>query len=169
VHRHAPEILHVEGLTPAEDDALLDTVLELAHVSRPLVADEEIQRARREPPHRAAVARRELRQEMIGEERDVLRPLAQGRDRDVDHGDPVVEIGAEGPASHRLPEVAVRGRDEADVHPPEAAVADPAEVLELEHAQELRLKRQAELADLVDEERAGVARAISSLPVPFSP
>ena len=78
------------------DHQPLDHVAQLAHVARPRVALQH-RRARParsvfEPP---AVLARELRHEVLGEQRDVLLPLAQRRHEDRDHVQPEVEILAE--------------------------------------------------------------------------
>ena len=66
----------------------------------------------------SAFARRSGRalEEVGGEERDVLAALAERRDADADHVEPVVEVLAEAPLRDRAAEVLVRRGDDADVH-----------------------------------------------------
>jgi hypothetical protein len=52
----------------------------------------------------------------------------------------------------------VRGGDEADVDLAMLGLSDAANRPRLEHAQELRLNRQRDLADLVEEDRPPVGR-----------
>ena len=54
-------------------------------------------------------------EEVIGEQGDVLAPLAQRWNSDLDHVQPVEEILAEPALSHRLLQVRVGGRDQAHV------------------------------------------------------
>ena len=57
---------------------------------------------------------------------------------------------------HHPKEVAVRRGDEADVDLDRLRTADPLELLLLQDAQQLRLKLERDLADLVEEQRAAV-------------
>ena len=74
------------------------------------------------------------------------------------HLEPVVEVLAEEARRHAALEVLVGGADEADVHPEGAGVADPPNLAVLEGAQQLRLERERQLGDLVEEERAAMRR-----------
>src|SRR5207249_7643936 len=71
----------------------------------------------------------------------------------ADDVEAVVEVGAELPFLDRGREVAVRGGDDADVDRDRLHAADAQELAMLEYAQQLRLRRRAHLADLVEEER----------------
>jgi len=59
------------------------------HVARPEVAAQEIKRRSRKPGERAAVLPRELPQEMLRQKRDVLWPLLELRQMNVNHVEPV--------------------------------------------------------------------------------
>ena len=93
---------------------------------------------------------------MLDEHRDVFAPLAQWRDADHHDRDAVVEIGAEGPGIDALLGILVGRSDEPDVGADRLGAADLDELAALDHAQQLGLQRRAELAQLVDEERAGI-------------
>ena len=134
---------------------LLDHVLELADVAGPGVLDEARHRLGRERLRRAG-APGEAGEEVRGEERDVLAALAQRRDPDRHHGEPVVEVLAEAALGDRAAQVLVRRRDDPHVDLDRRRLADPPDLALLERAQELRLEPRARLADLVDEERAAV-------------
>src|SRR5262245_54941874 len=82
--------------------------------------------------------------------------LTHVREHYVYDGDPIEEVRAEGPAGRCLPQIPVGRGDEANVDAPGLAASHRRVLAELEHAQELRLQGQAELADLVDEQSAGV-------------
>ena len=73
-----------------------------------------------------------------------------------EHVDAVVEVLAKATARDELIEIAIRGGDDADIDAAIVIVADPAELLRLQDAQQLGLQRQRQLADLVEEQRAGV-------------
>jgi hypothetical protein len=96
------------------------------------------------------------REEVLEEQRDVVAAVAQRRQRDLEHVDPVEQVLAEPPGRDHGGEVAVRGRDDADVDLAGLGVADAGERALLEHAQHLDLERGRHVADLVEEERAVV-------------
>ena len=103
-----------------------------------------------------APARAELAQEVRDEVADVLAALAQRRHSDLDHAQPVVEVGAEASGGDLGREVAIGGRDHAHVDGAGLVRADPLDDAVLEHAQQLGLERQRGVADLVEEQRAAV-------------
>ena len=87
---------------------------------------------------------------------DVLGPLAQRRDLDARDRQAEVQIGAERPLVGLGAQVAVGGGDDADVDLDVFLAAEAAERAALEHAEQGRLHRQRQLADLVQEDRAAV-------------
>src|SRR5213593_4399437 len=93
---------------------------------------------------------------MMRENRDVLRTSAQRRDVDRHHAETIEQVTPKFAALHALLEVAIRRRDDPDVHLDRARATDALELLLLEHAQQLRLQIQSHLADLVEQERAAI-------------
>src|SRR2546425_501524 len=84
----------------------------------------------------------------------LLQPLPQGGERDGDHREGVVEALAEPPLLDRVLEIAVGGRDEADVDGDGLAASHPLYLPLLHGAQDLRLQREAHVCDLVEEQGA---------------
>ena len=135
----------------------VDEVLELAHVAGVVVLQEEVHRLAGDAAGLALVG--EAPQEVVDQERDVLAPLAQRRQRDRDDVQAEEEILAEvaGP-DHGL-EVAVGGGDEAHVHLDRACVPPRrSKALLLQDAQQLHLRAARQVADLVEEEGAAVGQ-----------
>src|SRR2546430_13893439 len=95
-------------------------------------------------------------EEITPELGDLVAPLAERRDLDVNHVEPVVEVFAEAAGLHLLDESLVRRRDDAHVDVDQFVTADPPELAALEDAEELHLEVLAHLADLVEEQRAAV-------------
>ena len=91
--------------------------------------------------------------ERAHERLDVLGRSRSGGTRIGHDVEPVEEILAEAPGLHLGGEIAVRRGDEAHVDVL-GAPADRLHLARLERAQDLRLDRERQLADLVDEERA---------------
>ncbi len=98
----------------------------------------------------------ELRDEVVGQQRDVLAPLAQRRDVDRHDVQPVEEVLAERPGAHLGQQVAVGRRDQADVDLDGLDAAHALELRLLQDAQQLHLHLDRDLADLVEEQRAAV-------------
>ena len=85
-----------------EHDGALDDVLELAHVARPVVLHQQVERLGRELEVRLVVLLAVFLEEVLREQRDVVLPLAQRRQVDVDDVQPVVEVLAEPSVLHHL-------------------------------------------------------------------
>ena len=135
---------------------MLDDVAQLADVARPGAPLQRLHRPARHLGDLLAHAGRELLDEGPDQERDVLRALAQRRHDDREDVEAVVEVLAEAPAADVLGEVAVGGRDHAHVDLDRPRAAQPLELPGLEHAQQLGLHLERQLADLVEEERRAV-------------
>ena len=105
-------------------------------------------------PLRRAVAR----EEALREHRDVDLPLAQRRQPDRERVDAVVEIFAEPAVADELLERPVGRRDQAEVDRDRLVAAEALEAPLLEHAQQLGLRDERHVADLVEEQRAVVGQ-----------
>src|SRR5205085_877089 len=92
----------------------------------------------------------------LGEGRDVLRTIGETRHDDVHHREPVEEVLAELLLAHRLLEAPVRRRDDAHVERDLLLAADATDRPTLERAEELRLRVERELAELVEEDGPAV-------------
>ena len=84
------------------------------------------------------------------------RALAQRGQANRHDVEAVEEVLAERPAGDELLQIAVGRRDEAHVDADRLDAADALELALLQHAQELHLHLDRDLADLVEEERAAV-------------
>ena len=109
-----------------QHDRPLDGVLQLAHVAGPVVALQRAPARRpRRPPPRRPVRGAVLAQEVLDQERDVLAPVAQGRDLDGDDAQAVVEVLLE--RALRRPSAAGRGWwRRSPARPPSACARRPA-------------------------------------------
>src|SRR2546428_286597 len=131
-------------------------VLQLAHVPRPVVARQHLERARRHAPHVAVALARGLPDEVLDEERNVLAPLAERRHVDRHDVQAIVEVLTELARPHRGLEVDVGRGDDAHVDRDGPQPAEALDLALLEGAEELRLEVQAQRADLVEEHRPAV-------------
>jgi hypothetical protein len=118
-------------------------------------------------PRQAAAARDVLGQR-LGQRLEVVQALAQRRQPDRQHVQPVVEVGAEAAGGHHRRQVAAGGGDHAHVDALDAVAAQRLDLLLLQRAQQLALQRQRHVADLVEEQRAAVGElelAVAALAV----
>src|ERR1039457_223078 len=128
------------------------------HGCRPRVPDEEVHRLGRDAVHRGTVRRVRLLEEAAHEGLDVGGALAERRQVYGNHVQAVEEVLAELAGLHHALEVAVRGRHDAHVHGHGLRSAHALDLLLLQGTQDLPLKGQREIADLVEEERRAARR-----------
>src|SRR2546425_4903639 len=139
-----------------EDHRSVDGVLKLADVAGPRVAHEPLHHIGRNRLDAPAETSGVVRDEVAHEKRDILGPLAKGREIDRKDVQPVVEIGAKLSRLDQLLERPVRRGDDPDVAPDRVRAADPLELLLLEHAKELRLEVQRQVTHLAEGGRVAV-------------
>src|SRR5262245_25127770 len=101
---------------------------------------------------------------MLDEVRDVLAPVPQRRDLEPEDVEAVEEIRPELALFDGGLEVPVRRRDAAEVHLDRAVAAHTRDLPFLEDAQEIRLRLERDVADLVEEDRPAVGDL--ELPLP---
>jgi hypothetical protein len=77
-----------------------------------------------------------------GHRRDIVAPLAQGREVHVEDIDAVVQISTELPARHRFAQVAIAGRHDGHIRLDWARRAEAHQLALLDHPQKLRLGRR---------------------------
>src|SRR5262249_19486577 len=139
-----------------QDDGALDHVAQFADVSRPVVGRELLEALVREHDLRAVEpARREV-QEMRRQQPDVLQATAQRRQLDWKDRQSVVQVTAEPAGLALLLEIVIRCGDDAHVQLSYVVFPDALDLLVLQHAQQLALKLEGDLTDLVEEDRPPV-------------
>ncbi len=91
---------------------------------------------------------------VIGQFRDILAAFAQGRQINRNHAQTKVQVFAELLGGDRIFEILVGRGDYARLHPERFEAADARELAFLQHAQQLGLQLDRQIADFVEEERA---------------
>src|SRR5439155_732647 len=142
--------------TGGEDGGALHQVLELAHVPGPGILLEQLAGARREGRRRLPQLLAEAGEEEGGQVRDVLLPLAQRGQMDLEDVQPVVEVLAERPRADAGAQITIRRRQHPDVERDPLVAADALDHALLQDAQQLRLQWIGHVPDLVEEQRAAV-------------
>src|SRR5438552_15778575 len=95
-----------------------------------------------------------LVEQPTSEREDVARPFAQRRDGQRDDFQPVVQVFAKAAVPDGRRQIAVRRGNESNVGALRAVAAQALVLALLQHAQQLGLHDERQLADLVEEERA---------------
>src|SRR3990172_2962612 len=137
-------------------------VLELPDVSRVVVTEEDTQRFRAErsvhsePPI-------ELVDEGVDERLQVFTTLPYGGDVERDLLETVEKILSKLSRFHHLSEVSVRRRDDTHVHLSAAPSTHPMDPFFLQELEELRLRNQRKLADLVEKDRSAMGQLEQTL------
>src|SRR5579883_21578 len=150
-HRLGPDLA-----AAGEQHGAVHGVFELAHIAAPGMSGERLDEGGGQRAEGDAVGGRVFLGEMLGQGRDVARPLAQRRQAKVHDVEAEIEILAEAALAHLLFEVAVRGGEEADVHLDGMRAADAVDLALLDGAQQLRLEARVHLADLVEQQGPAV-------------
>ncbi len=136
------------------DHQALHHVFQLAHVARPSVAGERPGGLRRQRAGRQAQLPHSLAQEMVDEQRDILRSLAQRGAIDDEGADAVKEVVAERTPCDLFAQVLVGRGQDAGGHPQGFRAPHPLELQFLQHPQQLCLQLEGEVADLVEQQGA---------------
>ncbi len=99
-----------------------------------------------------------LLEKVRGERRNVVAPIAQRRQHDLDRVEPEQQILPEAAGRHLGVDVGVGRRQDAHVDAARARRAEPLELAGRDHAQQLRLLRHRHVGDFVEEERSAVGQ-----------
>jgi hypothetical protein len=150
------EVLDGEAIAIAHGERVRQDVLELSHVAVERKALERVDVGRFDGVDGAAAARVHLLDELVDQQPDIDRPLAERRQKQRDHPEAVHEVGAEAAAFDLGAQRAVGSRDDADVDRDRFASADGEHRAGLEDAQQLGLELLWNLGHFVQEKSASV-------------
>src|SRR5437762_10389603 len=149
-------VYRLSGIARRHDQQPIDDVAQLADIAGPGVGLQRRQCVLAKLARLDARRRGAPRHEMAGQERDVFAPLAQGRHPDRHDVEAVEQIFAEAAAGDFGAQIAVRGGDDADVDLDPARSAHPLEGLLLKGTDDLALRFQRHVGDLVEKQRAAM-------------
>ena len=150
-------------LAVAHEHRALERVLELADVAGPVIRHQHVDGGRGNPLNHLTVLARKLLEEVIGQQQHVRLPVAQRRHEDREDIEPVIEVLAEGPLRDRLLHVLVGRRDDADVDADGFGAAEPLELALLDDAEQLHLRTEVDVANLVEKDRPAFRQLEASL------
>src|SRR3954453_15573002 len=136
-----------------ENDRSLDEILQFPNVSWPGISNQGVHGLRRNFVdslfHTAGVNLRE----MTNQYWNVLRPLAQRRNLNREYLQPVIQVVTKRSLFHHSRQIAMSCGDEPHIHLMSAVAAESLKFLLLQDAQQLRLKLERDVANLVEKER----------------
>lgn len=95
---------------------------------------------------------------MVHQCRNVTQAVAKRRHHVGKDVQAVKQVRPERPLLDHLAEVPIGRHDDADIHPDRPVAADALEFLLLQHAQELYLDVERQLADLIEKERSSIGQ-----------
>ena len=101
--------------------------------------------------------------EEIHQRGHVLFPFPQRRKKNGNDGQPVIQVLPKMTLAYRALQVAIRGRDHANVHLDVAHTTDAPDDLVLQHPQELCLKQRRKLSNLIQKQRSLVGHLKQTL------
>ena len=141
------------------DEGALDRILEFADIARPAITTQRDKRVFADTPN---LLRRsappllfvELLDEVLDQRRNIVHPLSQGGQPDRHDVQTVEEVLAELSVGDSLLEIAIRRGNNPHIRANLAIGTHRREPSLLQDAQQLDLHRSADVADLVEEERA---------------
>src|SRR5215472_5151986 len=95
---------------------------------------------------------------MVHQQRDILAPLPQGRNLDRENVEPVKEILTKLLLPNHGSEIAMRRRNQPHVYLDRLRASEALELLLLDCPQQFRLEFQADIANLIQKERAAIGQ-----------
>ena len=135
-------------------DCAENRILELPHIARPAMGDQQGKRFVSYTPDSLALFGREARQEMASELGDVFGALGERGHRDREDEEPIKKIFTETPALHVGNEIAIGRGNKPHVDLDRLTCPDRLDFALLDRAQEFDLRRGRQFADFVQEQRA---------------
>ena len=123
-----------------EHDHALYEIAQLAHIAGPSVLDQQRQRVGGDAVKLAIVPCRKLGHEAPHEQRDVVAALAQRRQINTEHVQPIEQVRAKAALFDMLAQWTVGGGHDAHIDRDRRATTYPRDFTLLEHAQQLHLR-----------------------------
>ena len=140
-------------------------VFQLPHVALEIETRQILQGGLRQPLGFDTQFAGALLQEMAGEQRDVLAPLAQGGQADTDDVEAVEQVFAEQAVLDARFQVLVRRRDDPDVGLDRRMAANPVEMPIRQYAQQAGLQFGRHVTDFVEKQRAALSLLEAAAPL----
>jgi len=148
------EQIDVDALLGGKNYGALDNVFQLAHIARPIVIHQELQRRGSKVAQRLVVFLAVADEEMGEQRRNILAAVAQGGQRQMNDVQAMVKIFAEAAFADEREQFHVGSGDDADVDLDLLGATETHEFALLNYAQKLGLRFRADGGDFVEEDGA---------------
>ena len=152
------QVIQLDHAAPAEDERLLDDVLQFTDISRIVMFHEPCHDFIGNARDVLALQVVELRDQVVDQQGNVFAALLKARQFQMDHADAIVQVVAERAGLDQLGQVLVRGRHDTDIDGDRLNTAERFDHSFLEHPQQSDLHGRRNIADLVQEDRAAVGQ-----------
>jgi hypothetical protein len=156
--QHGTDVVWGQAHRVGQRAGALQHVAQLAHVAGPVVARQQRDGGGVDFAHRRSGAGGQFLEQVLRQLVQIRQALAQRRQPDRKHAQAAVQIRSETPMGDQLLEVDGAGGDQPQVDLDEAVRSQRLDLLVLQHAQQLRLQRQRQIADFVQEQRPAVGQ-----------
>ena len=130
----------------------VQSLLQFAHVHRPVMPEQQTGRLAGEANGRGPLAR-DPHQQRGDELAQVLATVAQRQQMEFKPAQPGQQVVAKGAGPDSGVEILVSGREHPDIHLDGRRRADRQDLTLLQYAQQNRLRRRRQLGDLIEKER----------------
>ena len=132
--------------------------MQLAHIARPVIGAQSLQKFRRHALRGVGAALVQPAQKILGIERKILRPLPQGRDVQLETAQAEIHVPAKAVPLDKSTQLLAGGGDDADVELDGLRAAEALDAVGFHRPQELLLHLQRHVGDLVEKQRAVVCQ-----------
>src|SRR5208337_4415713 len=141
-----------------ENHGSLDQILELPHVTRPVIACKGVHFLSRDGFNTAVHQARVFLHEIAHQQGDIFAAFAEGWNHDGEDVQAIVKVAAKKALFNHVSEVAVCSRHDANINPNSAGSTQSLKLSFLQYAQELGLKFERNIADFVEEKGSVVSQ-----------
>ena len=155
-NRRQRDVAEGDHAVRRKDGGPVYDVFELADIARPVVLLQGARDRVGERLDRSVHYTRKTVRQVLSQQRDVITPFAQRRQRDRKHVQPVVQVVAKAVLPDFLGEIAIGRGHHTHVNIDGARAAQSLELPFLEHPQEFWLQLGRQIADLVEKERSSM-------------
>jgi hypothetical protein len=150
------QVVNVDPTVFAQNRGVLDDVPKLPNISGPTVRTKCRLSLGGQESWRTVVRMRTLSEETLSQEHQILWPLAQRRQPNVEYVDAIEQVFPELALRDRACEVTIRCRDDPHIRPDWPRATESDEFSLLQDAEAFRLREERHLTDFVEEQHTAV-------------
>src|SRR6267378_3155666 len=150
------EVIHVNEFIHGGEARAGNYVFQLADIAGPSMLEQDGLRAARKPLNLLAVRLVVLLQKILDDQGNIIQPLAQAGNSNLNRAETVEEILTKAASKNLRAQIAVRSCDQAHVHAADFGCANALNFPVLNHTEQFGLHRQRCLSDFVEKDGSAV-------------